>query len=187
MTRFTKILAAATVCFAGSAHADEADFLKSLDGNWRGSGTVAVRADASPMKVSCHLNAATTASSLALNGKCTSLAVFSRVIRADLNVQGTHYSGSYVGAGTGKAGLSGNRSGNAINLGIHWAKKVNGDRAAEMTIEKVGATGMRLTTLDTHPTTGEIIVTSRIDLKRSYCRPLGSTTPSRVTVKAKSC
>jgi hypothetical protein len=167
MVGFAKILVAATVCYAGAAQADEADFLRSLDGNWRGSGTVAVRADASPMKVSCKLETDTTASSLSLDGKCTSLAVFSRTIGADLTVQGTHYSGSYVGAGTGTAGLSGNRSGNAINLGIRWAKDVNGDRAAKMTIEKVGATGMRLITTDTHPTTGESIVTSRIELRRS--------------------
>ena len=167
MSGFTKFLVAATVCFAGSAYADEAEFLRSLDGNWRGSGTVAVRADASPMKVSCSLETDTTASSLSLNGKCTSLAVFSRVIGADLDVRGSRYVGSYVGAGTGTAGLSGNRSGNTINLGIRWAKDVNGDRAAKMTIEKVGDTGMRLTTTDTHPATGKSIVTSRIDLRRS--------------------
>jgi hypothetical protein len=35
-----------------------------------------------------------------------------------------------------------------------------------MTIEKVGDSGMRLTTVDTDPKTGESIVTSRIDLRR---------------------
>jgi len=167
MIRFATFLLAATIFSAGVASADEAEFLQSLDGSWRGSGTVAVRADASPMKVACSFKTDTTASSLALNGKCTSLAVFSRVIGADLQVQGADYSGSYVGAGTGTAGLSGNRSGDSINLSIRWAKDVNGDRAAKMTIEKVGETGMRLTTTDTHPTTGESIITSRIDLKRS--------------------
>jgi hypothetical protein len=167
MTKLATLLLAATICSAGVAHADEAEFLQSLDGSWRGSGTVEVRADASPMKVSCKFNTDTTASSLALNGKCTSLAIFSRVIGADLKVQGADYSGSYVGAGTGTAGLSGKRAGDSINLDIRWAKDVNGDRSAKMTIERVGETGMRLTTTDTHPTTGESIVTSRIDLKRS--------------------
>ena len=36
-----------------------------------------------------------------------------------------------------------------------------------MTIEKVGASGMRLTTVDADPITGKSIVTSQIDLRRS--------------------
>lgn len=36
-----------------------------------------------------------------------------------------------------------------------------------MTIEKVGASGMRLTTVDTDPKTGKAVVTCRIDLRRS--------------------
>jgi hypothetical protein len=35
-----------------------------------------------------------------------------------------------------------------------------------MTIEKVGAQGMRPTTIDTDPKTGKSVVTSRIDLRR---------------------
>jgi hypothetical protein len=65
------------------------------------------------------------------------------------------------------AGLSGNRSGNALVLGIHWAKKVNGDRAAQLRLEKIGDNGMRLTTIDKDPATGKTIVISRIDLSRS--------------------
>jgi hypothetical protein len=167
MIKFATFLLAAGVCSTGVAHADETAFLHSLDGSWVGSGTVTVRADASPMKVSCKLETQTTASSLALNGKCNSFVIFSRVIGADLNVKGDTYSGSYVGAGTGTAGLSGKRYGSSINLDIRWAKDVNGDRAAKMTIEKVGKTGMRLKTSDTHPTTGESIITSLIDLKRT--------------------
>ena len=71
------------------------------------------------------------------------------------------YSGSYVGAGTGIAGLNGKRSGNAINLAIRWAKEVNGDRSARMTIEKIGSDGMRLTTVDTDPRTGKALSPAR--------------------------
>ena len=77
------------------------------------------------------------------------------------------YSGSYVGAGTGTAGLTGKRSGNAINLGIRWAKEVNGDRTARLTVEKVGENGMRLTTVDNDPKTGKNVITSQINLRRS--------------------
>jgi hypothetical protein len=82
-------------------------------------------------------------------------------------VKGSKYSGSYIGAGTGTAGLSGSRSGNAINLGIRWAKEVNGDRKARMTVEKIGENGMKLTTVDVDPETGKNVVTSQIDLRRS--------------------
>jgi len=53
-----------------------------------------------------------------------------------------------------------------INLGITWAKPVNGDRKAIMTVQKNGADGMTLTTTDIDPRTGKSVVTSRIDLKR---------------------
>jgi hypothetical protein len=149
------------------AAANEAAFLKSMSGTWGGKGTVKVRANSPTINVTCRFQTDTTSQSLSLDGKCTSLAVFSRDISADLKVKGSRYTGRYVGAGTGVAGLGGRRAGDTINLGITWAKKVNGDRSAQMTIEKVGASGMRLTTVDTDPATGRSIVTSQIDLRRS--------------------
>ncbi len=61
----------------------------------------------------------------------------------------------------------GKRAGNTINFGITWVKEVNGDRRAQMTIERIGDTGIRLTTVDTDPKTGKSIVTGRIDLRRT--------------------
>jgi hypothetical protein len=151
----------------GIAHAEDAPFLKSLAGSWSGQGTVKVRVNAPTINVTCRFTSNTTASSLALGGKCTSLAIFSRAISADLKTNGGRYTGSYVGAGTGTAGLRGERAGDTINLGITWAKEVNGDRKAQMTLEKIGADGMRLTTVDTDPKTGKPVITSRIDLRRS--------------------
>ena len=153
-------------CFAGGAQAAEADFLKSLEGNWKGTGSVKIRTDSSPIKVNCSFDSDATESSLSLDGNCRGLVVISRAIGADLKVSGGKYSGSYVGAGTGTAGLSGSRNGNAINLGIRWAKEVNGDRAARLTVQKVGETGMRLTTVDKDPETGKTVITSEINLKK---------------------
>lgn len=159
--------ASALVFASGSfAHADETAFLKSIAGSWNGEGTVKVRANSPTINVTCQFTSDTTPQSLSLGGKCTSLAIFSRNISADLKATGSQYAGSYVGAGTGTAGLDGQRDGDTINFGITWAKEVNGDRRAQMTIEKVGDSGMRLTTVDTDPKTGESIVTSRIDLRR---------------------
>ena len=160
-------IVAAAMCFAVSAaYADEADFLNSLDGNWSGKGTVKVRTNSSPIDVTCKFNSDATDTSLSLDGNCRGMVIVSRAIGADLKADGTKYSGSYVGAGTGTAGLSGSRSGNAINLGIRWAKEVNGDRKARMTVEKVGENGMKLTTVDVDPETGKNVVTSQINLSR---------------------
>lgn len=162
-------MAAVTVIVLASgsvAHAEDPVFLKSIAGSWSGKGTVKVRANSAPINVTCSFTSATTPQSLSLDGRCTSLAIFSRAISADLKASGTRYAGSYVGAGTGTAGLGGQRAGDKIDLGITWAKEVNGDRRAQMTIEKIGDSGMRLTTVDTDPATCQSIVTSRIDLRR---------------------
>ena len=161
------ILAASALLVAAAAQASEADFLGSLEGNWTGKGTVKVRTDASPVGVTCRFSSDSTASSLSLDGNCRGLVVVSRAVSADLKANGGRYAGSYVGAGTGTASLSGARKGNALNLAISWAKEVNGDRQARMTVEKVGDHGMRLTTVDVDPKTGKNVVTSQINLRRS--------------------
>ena len=168
MNKYLKrlLLATAVLSFSSAVGAQETEFLKSLAGKWSGKGMVKVRVNASPMTVSCKFASDATASSLSLDGNCTGMLVFSRVIGAHLTTNGVTYSGSYIGAGTGTAGLTGKRSGNAIDLGIRWAKDVNGDREAQMKIEKIGATGMRLTTVDTDPKTGKSVLTSQIDLRR---------------------
>ena len=86
---------------------------------------------------------------------CTGMVVVSRAIGATIKTDGKSYKGTYIGSSTGPAGLSGKRSGNALNLGIRWAKDVNGDRSAKLRLEKVGDNGMRLTTVDTDPATGQ--------------------------------
>ena len=168
MKNFARLfLAGGLIAAAGAVHAQEAEFLQSLDGDWSGKGTVKVRADSSPVNVTCNFDSDATETSLSLDGNCRGLVIVSRAIGADLKANGSKYSGSYVGAGTGTAGLSGSRSGNAINLGIAWAKEVNGDRKAQMTVEKVGDNGMTLTTVDVDPKTGKRVVTSAITLARN--------------------
>ena len=161
------IVAASMLFAASAAQATEAAFLESLDGNWSGKGTVKVRTNSSPINVTCKFDSDATETSLSLDGNCRGLVIVSRAIGADLKTAATKYSGSDVGAGTGTAGRSGSRSGNGINLGIRWAKEVNGDRKAQMTVEKVGDNGMKLTTVDVDPETGKRVVTSAITLARN--------------------
>ena len=160
------LVVAAALCLGGAAHAADAEFLKSLDGNWAGKGSVKVNADSSPVGVNCKFASDTTDNSMSLDGKCTGLIVVSRAIGADIKTDGKSYRGTYVGSSTGPAGLSGKRSGDALNLGIRWASEVNGDRSAKLRLEKVGDNGMRLTTTDTDPATGKSIVISEINLRR---------------------
>ena len=160
------LLVASALCFGSAAHAADADFLKSLEGNWAGKGSVKVDADSSPINVNCKFASDTTASSMALDGSCTGLVVVSRDIGANIKTDGKSYTGTYIGSSTGPAGLSGKRSGNALNLGIRWASDVNGDRKAQLRLEKVGDNGMRLTTTDKDPATGKSVVISDINLRR---------------------
>jgi hypothetical protein len=167
MKPFARLFLSVTVlCFGAIAHAGDADLLKSLDGNWSGKGTVKVRVNSLPMTVSCKFSADTTERSLSLNGNCTGFMGFSRAVGASLKLDGSAYTGTYIGGGTGPAGLNGKRAGNTLELGILWAKPVNGDRNAKMRIEKIGSDGMRLSTIDIDPKTGKSVVTSEINLRR---------------------
>ncbi|MBN9217540.1 MAG: hypothetical protein J0I79_06260 [Mesorhizobium sp.] len=161
------VLAGCLLFAASSAHADESKFLQSFQGNFAGKGTVQVTTQAPTVSVSCTFKSDATSSSLSLDGKCTGLVLVSRAISARLKTSGSKYSGVYIGSRTGPAQLNGSRSGNAINLAIRWAKVVNGDRSAQLTVEKKGANGIVLTVTDRDPKTGKNVVTSRIDLKRT--------------------
>jgi hypothetical protein len=149
------------------AHADDADFLRSFQGSFAGKGIVKLSTNAPTMNISCTFSSGATSTSLSLDGRCRGLVVVTREISADLKASGTGYTGVYVGSRTGPARLNGSRSGNALNLGINWAKEVDGDRKAQLTVEKTGSDGIRLTVTDMDPKTGKTVVTSRIDLRRS--------------------
>ena len=161
------LLIAACLFPMTAAHADEASFLRSLQGKFAGKGTVRIRANSPVMNISCTFTSDTTDTSLSLDGTCRAMMIMTREIRADLTTSGTTYSGTYVGSKSGPAALSGSRTGDAINLDIRWTKIVNGDRDAQMIVEKIGADAMRLTVTDVDPKTGKMVVTSRIDLSRT--------------------
>lgn len=160
------LLAAALGAFSAPALADDAAFLASFAGSWSGTGKFRITTAASPVTVSCAMDASASATSLSLDGKCRGMVVLSRRIGVMLETAGGDVSGSYVGSTTGPAGLSGARRGNAFDLSIRWAKTVNGDRSATMKVEKVGERKMKLTTVDVDPETGKAVVTGEIDLIR---------------------
>lgn len=167
MTKVFGMLVAASCVSVPPAFADDATFLASFAGSWSGKGEFRVSAGSSPVPVSCSFDAETSPTSLSLDGKCRAMVVMSRKIGVMLKTDGDGVSGSYIGSTTGPAGLSGRREGSAFDLSIRWAKTVNGDREAQMKVEKIGEDGMKLITTDVNPETGQAVVTGEIDLRRS--------------------
>jgi hypothetical protein len=163
---FTLVTAALIGGATSLQAANEAEFLKSLDGQWSGDGMVKIRTNRDPINVTCNFRSDGSEAALSLDGKCRGLLIVSRSISADLKTDGGRYRGQYLGAGTGPASLAGKRAGNQINLTIRWAKEVNGDRRAELKVRKVGDNGMTLTTVDVDPQSGKRVVTSEINLVR---------------------
>ncbi len=160
------LLVIMTVFANDVACADEGAFLKTLGGNWSGTGTVRIRTNMSPVNVTCSFNSEATGLALSMEGVCRGMLVISRSVDAQLHYTGSAYSGSYLGPRGGRAGLDGSRRGDAINLTIRWAKEVNGDRRADLTLRRIGTDGMQLTTIDVDPASGKRVVTSEINLKR---------------------
>lgn len=151
---------------APRATAGEEQFLASLKGQYEGKGQVRLRTNRGPINVTCSFGSTATANTLSLDGKCRGLVVVSRAIGAELTRRGSSYKGSYIGAGSGPATLSGKRNGNALNLTIRWAKEINGDRNAQLSVAKSGSRGLTLTTTDEDPASGKAVVTSKIVLHR---------------------
>lgn len=152
---------------AQPAFAAERGFLGSLGGNWSGKGSFRVNTKAPAVSVSCSFAAKASMVSLTLDGNCRGMVLISRSIGVRLKAEGQRYGGTYIGSRTGPAALSGRRRGDVLDLGIRWAKPVNGDRNAEMRVEKLGRNAMRIVTIDRDATTGKSVITAQVDLRRN--------------------
>lgn len=165
----TSWITAMTVSLTALTHpalADETGFLQSLRGTWSGKGTVITRIGSSPLNVSCDFETKAAGTSLAMKGSCRGLVVVRRTVSADIWANGPRYSGTYLGPSGVPSRLSGTRTGNSIDLAVRWGREINGDRSAQMTIEKVGGNRLRLRTTDKDLKTGTDVVTSDIRLSR---------------------
>lgn len=148
------------------ASGETPDYLNSLEGTWQGSGIVKVKTHIPEVPVDCKFVSTATDTSIKLDGLCTALLVIRKAVTAELLVSNDQYSGIYLGARTGPAGLNGSRDGNTIQLKITWADEVNGDRMARMDIAKVDEDIMVLQITDIDPSSGKPVTTSRFNLKR---------------------
>ncbi|MEB2844249.1 hypothetical protein GAO09_21735 [Rhizobiales bacterium RZME27] len=153
------------LCLPAISQAAEADYLRSIAGSWSGKGLVLTKIGGSKVNVSCSLQVGSTPASLSMKGRCRGLLV-SRGFSADVKTSGSRYSGTYVGPAGQSSSLSGSRHGDTVNLAVTWARVVNGDRSAGMTIEKLGTNGLRLRTIDKDVATGRSVATSSIEFTR---------------------
>lgn len=160
----TSILA--VLCVPATSFANEGAFLKSIDGRWSGNGTVMTRIGGKTINVRCNLDFDAGSTDLSMDGNCRGLVVVNRSISANIKASGTRYSGTYTGPSGQPSSLSGARRGEAINMAVRWAREINGDRSATMSIAKLGDNKLRLQTIDKDPKSGKSVVTSRIDLSR---------------------
>lgn len=166
MRRLARTLLVVFVVMPGQALADEEGFLQSLQGNWLGKGMVKPRVGMPPVILDCAFETKARGLALSMNGTCRGLILVQRSLGASLRADGTRYSGTYVGPAGRRSALSGRRQGNAIRLSIRWSREVNGDRSADMVIQKIGGNGLKLSTHDLDPLTGKRVITSEINLKR---------------------
>ncbi|NTF07468.1 hypothetical protein G6L37_16080 [Agrobacterium rubi] len=164
--KLISMIALATALMAPPAMADESQFLSTLKGSWKGSGTVTTKIGSKPIKVNCTFDSTSSGPSLRMNGTCRGLLVIRRAISADLSASGMRYRGNYVGPSGIPSALAGSRNGNSINLSITWKRVINGDKVAAMTITKVGNNGLRLRTTDKDGAGGPTVTTADIQLTR---------------------
>ncbi|GES49584.1 hypothetical protein Rhsp01_22010 [Rhizobium sp. NBRC 114257] len=162
--RLLTVLAA--VCLATPAAADKIGFLKPLNGSWTGTGKVLRKIGDPPINVSCRFTISAPGSSISMRGNCRGLLTINRAISAQLTARGNRYSGTYTGPSGATSQLSGSRQGDVINLAVRWARLVNGDRDANMTIRRQGNSQLTLRTIDKDLSSGKAIVTSEINLHR---------------------
>ncbi|KAA1184589.1 hypothetical protein FP026_04210 [Rhizobium tropici] len=167
MRRLACLLAILAGLYAATpAAADESGFLEPLNGSWTGTGKVLRKIGSPPIDVSCGFNISAPGTSISMKGNCRGLLIISRAISAQLTARGNRYSGTYTGPSGATSQLSGSRQGDVINLAVNWARLVNGDRDANMTIRRQDSGQLTLRTIDKDLTSGKSIITSEINLRR---------------------
>lgn len=129
---------------SGTASADEVGFLQRFEANWAGSGKVVRNADTepAPVRVRCSMRGDGASNQLVVDGTCSAYLLFSRPFGAKIafNPSTGLYRGTYEGATSGPATLAGRRTGDTVDLTVTWAKPVNGDRTARLSIRNDGRT-----------------------------------------------
>ena len=120
-----------------SAHAARNTFFDNLSGSWSGSGQAYVT-KYGDITANCRVAIDGADSKIAMNGSCGML-VFRQALGLSIkNAGGNKYVGTYTGSKTGPAKLEGTLQGDRLVMNIKWGGLVNGDRTAQMVLERTG-------------------------------------------------
>ena len=120
-----------------TAHAAPKTFFDDLSGSWSGSGK-AYLSKYGEISAKCRVAISGAETQVAMKGSCGML-MFQRALGLSIrNAGGNRYVGTYTGSKTGPAKLEGTLRGNRLVLNIKWGGLVNGDRTAQMVLQRTG-------------------------------------------------
>jgi hypothetical protein len=112
-------------------------FFSNLSGSWSGSGKAFV-AKYGDISASCRVAVKGQDAAVNMDGSCGILFIRQGLGLSIRNVGGNKYVGTYTGSATGPARLSGTLQGNRLVMNITWGGVVNGDRKAQLVLERTG-------------------------------------------------
>lgn len=129
--------ALASALLMSPAQAGANNFFDNLSGSWSGSGQAYV-AKYGEISANCRVAINGSGTKVAMNGSCGML-VFRQALGLSIrNAGGNNYVGTYTGSKTGPARLEGTLQGDRLVMTIKWGGLVNGDRTAQMVLERTG-------------------------------------------------
>jgi len=147
MQQFLLATVLSSVLLISTAQAGSNSFFNSLSGSWSGSGQAYLK-KLGEISANCRLAVTGAETQLAMRGSCGAL-VFRQALGITIkNAGGNRYVGTYTGAKTGPARLDGTLQGDRLVMTIRWGGLVNGDRTAEMVIERTGPNSFAQTVND---------------------------------------
>lgn len=140
-------LALTSTLFMSTARAAADTFFDNLSGSWSGSGR-AYLSKYGEISAKCRVAITGAETRIVMNGSC-GLLVFQRALGLSIrNAGGNMYVGTYTGSTTGPARLAGTLHGNRLIMTIKWGGLVNGDRTAQMVLERTGPNSFAQTVND---------------------------------------
>ena len=137
MKRIIFATALSSALLISAAQAAPSNFFDNLSGSWSGSGQAYVT-KYGDITANCRVAISGAETKVAMNGSCGML-VFRQALGLSIrNVGGNRYIGTYTGSKTGPAKLDGTLQGDRLVMNIKWGGLVNGDRTAQMVLERTG-------------------------------------------------
>jgi hypothetical protein len=147
MKRFCFAIALAGSLSTSTAIADSNSFFNHLSGRWAGSGR-AYLAKFGEVSAKCRFAVSGAETQIAMKGSCGMLGFRQSLGLTIKNAGGNRFTGTYTGSRTGPAKLEGTLHGDRLIMNIRWGGLVNGDRTAQMVLERTGPNSFSQTVLD---------------------------------------